>query len=261
MNQIDNHFSKKLRDLEVKPSDRANELFKSKIAPQKKDKNIVWKYFALAASVMLALGVLFALNLNSDVLSTDTALVLPQELEPVSETTSEVEDNKQEKQAEESVIEEFINQNEPKPALASVEIPKPKEATLVNKKPESEVVTAETKRINLGNVGKINPEKVYTYQSNDLVDYTLIDVITSRLDVVADNSFAEPGQEMKVKEKPLIAKVINEVKYLLHGEKLDLERAGIKPAATALAHNPTGLIASETQQFRENVHRIKEIFR
>jgi hypothetical protein len=260
MNQIDNHFSKKLRDLEIKPSDRANELFKSKIAPPSEDKKAIWKYFALAASVMLALGVLFALNLNPDVLP-GTAVVLPQELEPATETISEAETTIQEEQAEESVIEEFIKQNEQKPVLASVEIPKTKEVILVNKKPENEIATTETKRINLGNVAKINPEKVYTYQSNDLVDYTLIDVIAGRLEVETETSFAEPAQEIKVKEKPLIAKVINEVKYLLHGEKLDLERAGIKPAATALAHNPTGLIASETQQFRENVHRIKEIFR
>ena len=258
MNQIDNHFSKKLRDLEIKPSNRANELFMSKMAAPSKDKKPVWKYFALAASVMLALGVLFALNLNPDVLSTDTAMILPQEQTTTeTETPSEVETN----EPEESIIEDFITPTVSKPVLASVVVTKDKEVIFTNKTSENQSVASETKRVSLGNVRKINPENVYTYQSNDLVDYTLIDVIADRLDIHSEPNFTEPNQEIKLKEKPLIAKVINEVKYLLHGEKLDLERAGIKPAATTLAHNQSGLIASETQQFRENVHRIKEIFR
>lgn len=255
MNQIDNHFSKKLRDLEIKPSDRADQLFMSKVAPQKKDNKLIWKYFALAASVMLALGVLFVLN--SNVLSTDTALVLPQEQTQIKEASEEAEANEK----PEPATEEFIQVTEPKQTLASVTLTKYEKSSQIQNKMNYEEVNTETNRLNLGNLKKLNSEKTYSYQENDLVDYTLIDVITNKLDLISENSPMEQNQEIKLKEKPLIAKVINEVKYLVHGEKLDLERAGIKPAATALAHNPSGLLASETQQFRENVHRIKEIFK
>lgn len=262
MNQIDNHFSKKLRDLEIEPSDRANELFNSKIAAPPKSKRVAWTYFALAASVMLVLGVLFALNLKSDVPSTDTALVLPQKQTKtaIEETPATSESNES---AESTVTEGLVRQSESKPTLTKATINKANVTPIIHKHKTSdyEVAAPETDRLNLGNIKSINTEKVYSYHSNDLVDYTLIDVITSKLDVVAENSFIEPDQEIKLKEKPLIVKVINEVKYLLHGDKLDLERAGIKPAATSLAYNQSGLIASETQQFRENVHRIKEIFR
>jgi hypothetical protein len=257
MNKIDNHFSKKLKDFEVKPSDRANELFMKKIAAPSKAGNAYWKHFALAASVMLALGILFALNLSLP--SSDTALELNNESETVTiaEDKLAAEIKMSEVESEERISENIVSNNPPQVIFASVKhVTSIEDETIVQ-----ETISVETVRRNLGTLNKISPEKVHIAQVNNLVDYTLIDVGMDKLDTDFETNFIAPTQEIQLKEKPLLAKVFNEVKYIIHGEKIDLERAGIKPAATVLAHNPTGFIASEKQQFRENVYKIKEFLR
>lgn len=257
MNKIDNHFSKKLKDIEVKPSDRANELFMKKIAAPSKTGNAYWKHFALAASVMLALGILFALNLSFP--TSDTALGLNNESETVTIADDKLaaEIKSSELESEEEVSENSVSHNPPQMILASVKV----DASIEDETIVKEPISLETTRKNLGAIKKISPDKVHFSKVNNLVDYTLIDVGMDKLDTDFEANFSAPTQEIQLKEKPLLAKVFNEVKYIIHGEKIDLERAGIKPAATVLAHNPTGFIASEKQQFRENVYKIKEFLR
>ncbi len=56
MNRIDQKFSEKLKDFEIKPSARANQLFERKLASQTK-KVFPWKYFAAAACLVILVGV------------------------------------------------------------------------------------------------------------------------------------------------------------------------------------------------------------
>lgn len=64
MNRIDQKISEKLKDFEVKPSARANQLFESKLASRTK-KVFPWKYFAAAACLIILAGVAFITDFGS----------------------------------------------------------------------------------------------------------------------------------------------------------------------------------------------------
>ncbi len=118
---------------------------------------------------------------------------------------------------------------------------------------------------NLSDLQSLSPEISYRYHSIDLTDFAILDA-HSQLELEAPLetrreapklSFREPSE----KAAPLLTRVVREVKYIVNGEKPDLDRAGVKPTAIAFAQNPDGLLANESRQIREGIHKFKEIFR
>jgi hypothetical protein len=232
---MEKHFSKKLRDLEVTPSDRAHQLFLSRlgeVAPKKEEKK-VFKYFATAASVMVALGVLFYMHGEEEVLHKNTAVVVPVPATP-SVTA------------------------EPQPEEVEVILPQrePVRVALAASTKEEESFTFETiETRNTMEVASLRPEISYRYHSSEIRDYSILDAHVPI--EVAQTELSLPQAEEK--NLALLGKVAREIQYVASGEKPDLDRAGIRPAATHITKN--GLLANESRQIKEGVQRFKEIFR
>lgn len=252
MNQTDHHFSKKLRDLEVAPSERANALFRSRLeqlSPQKEEKKVT-KYFATAAAVLVALGFLFFLHLNKDLMKTDTALVLPKSVEEVPGPESSAEPLPTETEAPADVY-------APPPAAVLQKSLPVHEPVFAANTSQNKVVEEKRSKNFLSDLQSLSPEISYRYHSTDLTDFAILDV-HDQLELEVRE--ASP-RETPEKPLPLLVKVIREVKYVANGEKPDLDRSGIKPAAAVLAHNQNGLLANESRQIKEGIHKFKEIFR
>ncbi len=256
MNQTDHHFSKKLRDLEITPSERANELFRSRleqISPQKKEKAVT-KYFATAAAVIVALGFLVFLHLNKDVMKTDTAIVLPKPAEEVSRPETAAESLPSESEAG-ATVDEAPSVTPGNPARP---VPAPERVSTVKTlHAEEENLPRQAKKL-LSDLQSLNPEISYRYHSTDLTDFAILDS-----HVPLELETREPAAPVITADEPLplLTRVVREVKYVANGEKPDLDRSGIKPAATVFAHNQNGLLANESRQIKEGFHKFKEIFR
>ncbi len=241
---MDEHFSKKLRDLEITPSERANALFRSRmeqLSPQKKEKKTT-PYWATAAAVTIALSFLFFLRFLPG--ENSTAINLPAE-EKTVETSRE------------------IPVELPAAPLEKAETPQAtplrpvvQPAQEVNNTSSVAVTRAPEKPLR-ADLPRLSPEISYRHQHVELTDFSLLDVHMA-LELETDRP--APATNAAGKPLPLLARVVREVKYVANGEKPDLDRAGIKPAATAIAYNQSGLLANESRQVKEGVDRFKEIF-
>jgi len=256
MNQTDHHFSKKLRDLEIPPSERANELFRNRLEQLQKKEKTPWKYFATAAAVLVALGFLFFLHMNKDVMKTDTAFVLPKPTEETSGPETVAEPG-----AAETVTPAVLNAtplpvSEARPASLPAADRVPPVVKTSHNKAKEEDLPLPAKNF-LSDLQSLNPEISYRYHSTDLPDLAILDTHgPPELEIREASPY-----EVTEKPLPLLARVVREVKYVANGEKPDFDRAGIKPAATAFAHNQNGLLANESRQIKEGIHKFKEIFR
>lgn len=257
MNQTDHHFSKKLRDLEITPSERANELFRSRLeqlSPQKKEKAVT-QYFATAAAVMVALGFLVFLHLNKDVMKTDTAIVLPKPAEEVSRPEAAAESLPAEPETSVTVNEAPSTASES--PVRPVQIAAPEQVFTAKTLQAEEESPARQAKNFLSDLQSLSPEISYRYHSTDLTDFAILDS-----HVPLELETREPAPVVTADEPlPLLTRVVREVKYVANGEKPDLDRSGIKPAATVFAHNQNGLLANESRQIKEGIHKFKEIFR
>lgn len=258
MDKLDSHFSKKLRDLEVTPSERANQLFLSKLAAQEPAKKPVWKYFASAASVVLVLGLLWMLHLNTN----DTVASLPTETE--IEQAIKVISTEEERVAVAKTPEKIDEVTLDKPETTQYETAKPIHKVTEKIVAYQEVVeiktTEENQRTKLEQLDKLNIS--YKYQRSNLTDYSIIDVHTAGIEVTPETviPMSLPKEEEKG-EKTLLAKMVDEAKYVLNGEKPDFDRAGIKPAASTIAYNENSFIAHESRQIKDGFNKIKQIFK
>lgn len=294
MNQTDHHFSKKLRDLEIAPSERANELFRSRMEQISPRKEKPGKYFATAAAVLLALGFLFALYMNENVMRADTAVVLPKSTEgtaepkngtgaatteapaagiPATEATT-TEASRTETGAPASGTPIAGTPAAKTPATQSRR-PATNAPVIISETPARLASTSEPERLpsvktlqnikNLSDLQSLSPEISYRYHSTDLTDFAILDAHSQlELEIPLETRREAPGlssRETSEKAAPLLTRVVREVKYIVNGEKPDLDRAGVKPTAIAFAHNPDGLLANESRQIREGIHKFKEIFR
>lgn len=266
MNQTDHHFSKKLRDLEITPSERANELFRARMEQLSPQKEKPGKYFATAAAVLLALGFLFFLYLNENIMKTDTAVVLPKSTDETAEpkTTAGTPAEEAETPSEEAPAAGTpVIISETPVRLASTSGPErlPVIKTSQNRAVEKNTfvaeMPAETFPKNLSDLQSLSPEISYRYHSTDLTDFAILDT-HSRLELETPEASSKGAPDRSM---PLLVKVIREVKYVANGDKPDLDRAGIKPVATTFAYNQNGLLANESRQIKEGIHKFKEIFR
>lgn len=245
---MDEHFSKKLRDLEITPSERANALFRSRmeqLSPPKKEKKTT-PYWATAAAIIIALGFLFflrflpgesstAVNFPAEETTTETSRETPVELPAV------LSDKTETPLAEVTPLPPVIQ-----PAQ---EVNTPSVTVTEDRAPEKPL---------RADLPKLSPEISYRYQHVELTDFSLLDVHMA-LELETDR----PAPDLTVAGKPLplLARVVREVKYVANGEKPDLDRAGLKPAANAIAYNQSGLLANESRQVKERIDQFREIFR
>lgn len=259
--------------MEVTPSERANELFRSRLEQLSPQKEKPWKYFATAAAVLVTLGSLFFLHLNKDVLKPDTALVLPKPAEETGTSATEVPTTGT-PAAETPAVESLpVDTEAPAkvndtptsgtPAGSSINrptLPTPEQvlatkASLNKGREEAPVPPAKNF---LSDLQSLNPEIRYRYHSVDLTDFAILDT-HSPLEL--ETPKVSPRREAPEKTVPLLARVVREVKYVVNGEKPDLDRAGIKPVVTTFAQNQEGLLAHESRQIKEGIHKFKELFK
>ncbi|MCD8539514.1 MAG: hypothetical protein LRY55_06905, partial [Leadbetterella sp.] len=107
----------------------------------------------------------------------------------------------------------------------------------------------------------LSPEISYRYHSTDLTDFVLVNAHGWLETETPSNAPVVFAQETPEKAAPLLTRMVREVKYMVNGERPDLDRAGVKPAVVTLAHHPDGLLANESRQIKEGIHKFKEMFR
>lgn len=239
---MEEKWIKKLKELEITPSERAHQLFLSKLEESAPKKAGYWKYFATAASVVMALGFLYYMQNHQEVLQHNTTAVLPKTPEK-SEIITPV-----------APVEEEINLPPvvKTPTLAAVHQTETftYEEEIIAPKINQTVLREEVA------LKELNPEISYRYHSTNLRDFTIVDALVP---LEIEREEVQLTQMDVPESKPLLAKVVKEIQYVKQGEKPDLDRAGIKPAATLMAKN--GLLANESRQIKEGVQRFKELFR
>ncbi|ADQ18064.1 hypothetical protein [Leadbetterella byssophila] len=239
---MEEKWIKKLKELEITPSERAHQLFLSKLEESAPKKAGYWKYFATAASVVMALGFLYYMQNHQEVLQHNTTAVLPKTPEK-SEIITPV-----------APVEEEINLPPvvKTPTLAAVHQTETftYEEEIIAPKINQTVLREEVA------LKELNPEISYRYHSTNLRDFTIVDALVP---LEIEREEVQLTQMDVPEPKPLLAKVVKEIQYVKQGEKPDLDRAGIKPAATLMAKN--GLLANESRQIKEGVQRFKELFR
>ncbi len=272
MNPIDDFFREKLTNQEVKPSERANQLFLSKLENKKKRRIVPYRYFAMAASLFVVsmVGVYFY---NKAEVSNDTlASTVPSSEETISPSRTKEMVGKKEKNLSEvvstskyrnTVFEEFPKPNE---AIALAVVPNEK-AQNVDTKVQNEINSTDTK-LKTGIDSKIALESKMEFKSENLEE-TLI-FLTPILAMNQVNTF---GRNPKILEnsnsigiaspegyfsddKSLVTRVLDEVKNLKKGEKVDFNKLGFKPIEE-LALDKEGFIVSETNQIKDKINWIK----
>lgn len=273
MNPIDDFFREKLKNHEVRPSERANQLFLSRLEGKKKKKPVHFWYFALAASLFIVslVGVYYYQGQG------DSQAVL---------TTSEEQNSSNE-----------INKNKD---LAETSNPKDIQVQKTGTQPaelkrwnlnstgkdafsySSEVVATNEKNVQTGEkketqaVDKKKLEEFFETENNvkmaiveearqNKLEETLI-YLTPILAVnqvstfkgspnIPENTKAS-SDEYFSDDKSLVTRVLDEVKHLKKGEKVDFNKLGFKPIEE-LALDKEGFIVSETNQIKDKINWIK----
>ena len=262
--------------MEVTPSERANELFRSRLEQLSPQKEKPWKYFATAAAVLVTLGSLFFLHLNKDVLKPDTALVLPKPAEetgtsatevpitgtpaagaPAAETPA-VESLPADTKAPAKVNDTPTSGTQTGSSINRPTLPTPERVLATKASLNKGMEEAPPAKNFLSDLQSLNPEIRYRYHSVDLTDFAILDT-HSPLEL--ETPKVSPRREAPEKTVPLLARVVREVKYVVNGEKPDLDRAGIKPVVTTFAQNQEGLLAHESRQIKEGIHNSKNYFK
>lgn len=256
MNPIDDFFQEKLKNHEVKPSDRANQLFLSKLQNKKKKRPVVYWYFGLAASLFIVSFVgMYYYNAqkptssalatikptNSQVIEAPRNNVLAQgqvvEAVKVSSKSqnsqvliNELKIEEVEQQPETSVFSEKMTQSE----VAIVEPSTLESKVDLNTKSLGETLIFLTPILAMNQVTSFN--------ASPKISENLNSTNTS------DEYFAD--------DKSLLTRVLDEVKNLKKGEKVDFNKLGFKPIEE-LALDKEGFIVSETNQIKDKINWIR----
>lgn len=268
MNSIDDFFRDKLKNHEVQPSNRANELFLSKLKGKKNKKLVPFWYFALAASLFIVslVGVFYyqshygaqaVLTTTEEpspnvVINNDKSLAVASSPKPLN--VQKVEAN----QAEFKSNVTDIFSKSPEIVLANdkvVQTSQKKETQAAENQKLNEVLEREN-NVKLANMEEDRQQKL---------EETLI-YLTPILAVNQVNSFnGSPripentntySEEYFTGDKSLVTRVLDEVKHLKKGEKVDFNKLGFKPIEE-LALDKEGFIVSETNQIKDKINWIK----
>lgn len=274
MNPIDDFFREKLANQEVTPSDRANQLFLSRIENKKKKRIVPYRYFAMAASLFIfsLVGVYFY---NKAEVSSDTLVsTIPSSEEVISPSkTIEMIDNKDENLTSEvptiklqnAMMEEFSIQK-PNDVIALIVVPSEKvDSEYTKEQKDLSIIDANSK---IGIDAKTVLANKTEFKSENLEE-TLI-FLTPILAMNQVNTFGGNPRILENRnsvgtvspegyfsdDKSLVTRVLDEVKNLKKGEKVDFNKLGFRPIEE-LALDKEGFIVSETNQIKDKINWIK----
>ncbi|MCP9764867.1 hypothetical protein [Lacihabitans soyangensis] len=273
MNPIDDFFREKLKNHEVTPSERANQLFLSKLESKKKKKPVPYWYFALAASLFIVslVGVYYYHGQD--------------DFQAVLTTTEE-----QNSSAETNENKDLAEASNPKVMQVQKTGTQPAELKRLNLNStgedafsySSEVVSTNEKIVQTGEKKEMQAvdnkklEEFFETENNvkmaiveearqNKLEETLI-YLTPILAVNQVNTFkGSPNIPENTKtssdeyfsdDKSLVTRVLDEVKHLKKGEKVDFNKLGFKPIEE-LALDKEGFIVSETNQIKDKINWIK----
>jgi hypothetical protein len=264
MNPIDDFFRDKLKNHEVQPSNRANQLFFSKLESTKKKKLVPFWYFALAASLFIvsSMGVYYYQGQDDAQvmltppdkvdISNDKSLAMSSTPKPLNVQKTIVN----QAELKSNVIDVFSKS--PKIVLTNekiVQISEEKVTQAVENKKLEEFFEREN------NVKMANIEEARLHKLEETLIY-----LTPILAVNQVNSFnGSPKVPEDIKNnsdeffsdsKSLVTRVLDEVKHLKKGEKVDFNKLGFKPIEE-LALDKEGFIVSETNQIKDKINWIK----
>lgn len=265
MEKIDELFEKSLKNLEVKPSERANVLFESRLKEKKGGSRKVWIYWSMAASIGFVfftfLGIRLknsndqiqvATNIVADTDKSGTEIATKNEsllvfskkrTEMISENKSNVSKGKIEKTENDAppaldvVTTVPLISSESKPSLIAKTFP-------VDKMENQSKMPSKSNDENLEAIVYLSPlVSLNSETMKQVVNFPKVEKKSANQDYFND-------------EKSLIVRVAEEVKGLKKGEKVDFNKLGIKPIEE-WSKDEDGFIASETREFKERYTRIK----
>jgi hypothetical protein len=281
MNQIDKLFSEKLAEHASTPSKRANELFLSRLQKDTK-KTVFWtiskKYFAAAASVVLAAGIGYFANNSTDSkpgLAANTPVVAgvaaPVIVPPKEVTSLEIE----------KAIEENNKKITPNAFIVNSLIP-----NLLQK--ENRIAQENKKESNLKSftpdesLDYLNPEQKVAMQKPDTKSieaaleptsdelktnddtFIIISPMTEAyvsvdmMDIpsILDQPSLDNALIVEDHEERLLTKIFEDVKHLKKGQHLDLSKFGFK-SLDELAMNDEGFIVSKAREIKSKLLWIR----
>lgn len=275
MDKLDNFFKERLKELEIAPSERARSLFLEKIEEKNKKKFIVFSktkrlFFGAAAAMLLFgfVGFHFYLspvknkfsgnkeksdgNKNSIVnavkVEAKRALVSKfSNMEVTSktplnqinlETTVKYEDfkvvnNSTLAQNIPTIFDEIANQD-----------------AIIDERKSSDISALKSKDYLPKNAFFETIVYISPLQEEEIAAVTLSSEIKTNESVEGINSDNDSS------DKTLFAKVVDEIRHIKNGEKVEFNKLGFKPV-DELSLNQEGFIASETRQIKETYSWIK----
>jgi hypothetical protein len=268
---IDEFFSEKLKNTEIKPSERAKALFLQKLEAQKKPlffgfEPKVIRYIGMAAAIVIvaSVGLLYKnkINNNQQIAQIITSI-------PKSKTT--IENVGIEKPTISNlIIEEKQNQaikntkiSFTSSLVANYQTSANNESAIINpldllKIDDSDpeiLFTRQLENQKIEEIAHLNKlkETVISISPLDIQDYLLY--LSHQEQTNLRNKINQENLNDE-EEKTLFAKVLNEIKGLKKGEKVDFNKLGFKPLDD-MAINNDGFIASESRQIKEKFNWIK----
>lgn len=274
MNPIDDFFKEKLENQEMKPSERANQLFLSKLENKKKKRIVPYRYFAMAASLFIvSLAGVYFYN-KSKAYNEIVASTIPSSEKFVTPSrTNEMANKKEEKLADMVPTSKYL-----KTGFAEFSIHKPNDfialAVVPSERAGNDDIN-EQKEINLIDVNsKIGIDsKTVLANKTEFKSENLEETLIFLTPILALNQANTFGVNPKIlqnsnsivtatieeyfsDDKSLVTRVLDEVKNLKKGEKVDFNKLGFKPIEE-LALDKEGFIVSETNQIKDKINWIK----
>ena len=273
MNPIDDFFREKLKNHEVTPSERANQLFMSRLESKKKKKPVPFWYFALAASLFIVslVGVYYYQGQDDS----HAVLTANEELSPNVDTNrakslAEVSNPKTTEVQKSGANQADFKRVGLKSNITDVFSTSP-EIVLTNEKVVQTIEKKETQMVDNkkleeffeteNNVKMANIEEARQNKLEETLIY-LTPILAMNQVNTFNGSLRIPentkttSDEYFSDDKSLVTRVLDEVKHLKKGEKVDFNKLGFKPIEE-LALDKEGFIVSETNQIKDKINWIK----
>lgn len=292
--QVDEYFLSKLGDFEVQPSSEARQKFLSRLEEKEhKPAGIfVFKYFSMAASMLLFLGLgWWYFRSSSDVKPTELASVniptqksavanqvpiaVNMDTEKYSKNSSLAESSALVKETIEALNVKILAPTSSKdkntfgPNLAINEnnnvLTELKRYSHINVDDSIEFIENKSNSGNSDFTEQTYEEVQIAYEPRSIDDtYILISPIPAETPTFTELSrppgefdhYAAPDRIVFEQDVSLVAKVLKEVKQLKKGEKVDFSKLGFKPIEE-LALSEDGFLVSESRQIKQKLNWIK----
>ena len=275
MEKIDDFFKDRLEGIEITPSERAKNLFLEKIKDKKNKKFVIFsipkrQFFGAAAATLLFgfVGLYFYLTPQKNVLATNTKKT---EIENISIVNKVKEVPKLAISSKFSSIEvafkSSTNRIKLKNNQKSEDMIGLDNSTLAQNIPtgfaeiENQDLIMEERKSSL-----ISTLKSIDYLPKNALSETMVYISPLQEEELIPVSPISTIETIEIEEginshddtsdKTLFAKVVDELRHIKNGEKVDFNKLGFKPV-DELSLNQEGFIASETRQIKETYSWIK----